>query len=67
MSISLKAINEAIKLGQFVEENGRIADPSNMEEWANEVEFEASERGYDPEMIAEMATWVREEADWMPR
>jgi hypothetical protein len=61
MGISIKAINAAIELARFVSENGRITQPDNVEEWANEVEFEAQEREYDDELVAEIGDWMRNE------
>lgn len=63
--ISVKAANEALNLAQFVSENGRITDPKNIEEWAIEIEFEAGERGYEDDMIADIGAWMRHE--FVPR
>ena len=56
--------NEAMKIAQFVAENGRVQskggkfNPASMEA---EVDFEAGERGIDSTTAAEMAKYAARE------
>jgi len=59
--MSIKAIGMGMELAHFVNENGRITDARNMEEWESEIVFEAQEREYDEELIQEIGEWVRNE------
>ena len=59
--MSIKAIVMGMELAHFVNENGRITDARNMEEWESEIVFEAQEREYDEELIQEIGEWVRNE------
>ena len=71
MTISWRAINRALEMATVVSENGRVADPGDIEEWANEVEFEATERGYADEEVKGIREWMLTEfgsiREWMLR
>jgi hypothetical protein len=51
--------NLALTIANDVSENGRITDASNIEEWANEVEFEAEEQGHDKETVKRIGHYMR--------
>ena len=59
--LSQQLKDEAVKLAQFVVENGRVESkggkfiPASMEE---EVSFEASERGYDARTAQQMGRFA---------